>query len=468
MKSKQNDFLIPFVTFLIDIIFLELAIIVSYWTRFYSDLTKIIPVTEGIPELKKYILSSVIFIPIWIYILVKREMYQTRRNTHISDEFFPLLKSLTVGLVFILGVTFFYRDFSFSRVVFILILFYSTLFVLIGRFISINIEKILYKNGFELKSVIVVGTTETTDKILKIISEKKSLGLKLCGYFSDNPIKNEFEKYFIGNLNEVDNFLANNSIDTILISLQFQDHPKLIELVKNIEGRNIEILFVPDLIDLMTSRVRTQEIEGIPFVKIKDTPITFWNKFLKRTFDISVSLFLLIVLAPLHALIFLLVKSTSKGPIYFNQTRISLDGNKFTIYKYRSMFEDAEFHSGPIRAKVNDMRVTKIGKILRRTSLDELPQLFNVLKGEMSLVGPRPERPHFIEEFKNQIPRYLERHRVKTGMTGWAQVNGFRGDAPISERTKYDIYYVENWSIAFDIKIIFKTIYSVIFAKDAY
>ena len=192
------------------------------------------------------------------------------------------------------------------------------------------------------------------------------------------------------------------------------------------------------------------------------------ESFFKKNFRFSFSLIVILLTLPIQIIIICAIKINSHGPIYFIQRRISVDGKEFSILKYRSMRIEAEEFSGPVRASSGDSRVTAIGKFLRRTSLDELPQLINVLMGEMSIVGPRPERPFFVEQFKNEIPRYLERHRLKSGLTGWAQVNGMRGDASISERTKYDIYYVENWSIAFDIKIIFKTIYAVIFGKDAY
>jgi exopolysaccharide biosynthesis polyprenyl glycosylphosphotransferase len=185
-------------------------------------------------------------------------------------------------------------------------------------------------------------------------------------------------------------------------------------------------------------------------------------------FDIVFSSMLLILFSPIVLLISLLIKLNSKGSIFYSQDRVGLDGNSFNVYKFRTMKTDAEKHTGPVWASQDDPRVTKVGKFLRRTSLDEIPQFINVLRGDMSVVGPRPERPHFVNQFKDVVPKYLDRHLLKTGITGWAQVNGLRGQAPIEERTKYDLYYIENWSLAFDIKIILKTIYSVMFGKDAY
>jgi len=218
----------------------------------------------------------------------------------------------------------------------------------------------------------------------------------------------------------------------------------------------------------MTSLVQIKHIGGIPFLGIKSPALSTWNSIIKRTFDLLFASCILILTSPLYLIIVILIKIDSKGSVFYHQERIGLDGEVFRVIKFRSMRIDAEHTSGPVWSKKNDSRATRIGKFLRRLSLDELPQLINVIKGDMSVVGPRPERPHFVEQFKRQIPRYLERHRVRTGMTGWAQVNGLRGNASITERTKYDIYYIENWSLIFDLKIILKTIHTVLFGKDAY
>jgi exopolysaccharide biosynthesis polyprenyl glycosylphosphotransferase len=226
---------------------------------------------------------------------------------------------------------------------------------------------------------------------------------------------------------------------------------------------------VPDLLEMMTSQVRIKELEGIPFIRVKTTPMGTWNQILKRSFDLVVAALVLILISPFFVLLALLIKITSKGPVFYLQERIGLDGKTFRVIKFRSMKIDAEEVTGPVWARKDDPRTTFLGRFMRRFSLDELPQLINVLTGEMSLVGPRPERPHFVEQFKKEVPKYLDRHRVKTGMTGWAQVNGLRGaDVSIEERTKYDVYYVENWSLVFDLKIILKTIRAVLFGKDAY
>ena len=227
-------------------------------------------------------------------------------------------------------------------------------------------------------------------------------------------------------------------------------------------------MMIPDLLELMTSRVRIKELHGIPFIKIKAVPLTTWNLIIKRTFDVVASAFFLLITSPIIAVIALLVKLESQGPVFYRQERVGLDGKPFRLIKFRTMHINAENKTGPVWAQKNDPRKTRVGAFLRRFSLDELPQLANVFWGDMSIVGPRPERQHFVDQFKKEIPKYLDRHRVKTGMTGWAQVNGLRGNAPIEERTKYDVYYVENWSLVFDLKIILKTVRAVLFGTDAY
>jgi exopolysaccharide biosynthesis polyprenyl glycosylphosphotransferase len=269
-------------------------------------------------------------------------------------------------------------------------------------------------------------------------------------------------------MSSVPDLIKSHNIDVVLIALNEEEHSNLHNLVRDCQGLNVEMMMVPDILELMTSLVQIKHIEGIPFLGIKSPALSTWNSIIKRTFDLVLASSILFIASPFLLIIAILIKLDSKGPIIYFQERIGLNGEVFRVIKFRSMRTDAEHATGPVWSKKHDSRATRIGKILRRLSLDELPQLINVIKGDMSVVGPRPERQHFVEQFKKEVPRYLERHRVRTGMTGWAQVNGLRGNASITERTKYDIYYIENWSLTFDLKIIFKTIHAVLFGNDAY
>ncbi|MDE3057999.1 MAG: undecaprenyl-phosphate glucose phosphotransferase [Bacteroidota bacterium] len=470
-SQRRNDFLIPLLAVLSDILALESAFLLSYWLRFYSPLTNYFEVVYGFPPLQGYIYTSFVFIPVWLLIFRSRNLYGTRRNTHFSDEFFALTRVVSIGMLIVMSATFFYRSFSYSRGVFILLWLTSIATVSAGRFFVMTFERFLYRKGKELKTVVIVGSNSTANQIYSILKSDPSLGYEVTGYYAESGAENSshlHEANYLGPIGNLPGDIPRHRLQAALISLAYREHPQLVELIRDAEGLNIELMMVPDMLDMMTSRVRIQEIEGIPFIKVKEIPLTTWNRITKRAFDLIFSSFILVVTLPFTLLIALVIRLTSRGSVFYIQERIGLDGVAFPLIKFRTMRTGAEIYTGPVRTKKGDLRVTAIGKMLRRTSLDELPQLWNVLTGQMSIVGPRPERPYFVNQFKQEIPRYLERHRMKTGMTGWAQVNGMRGDAPIDERTKYDVYYVENWSLVFDLKIILKTIRAVIFGKDAY
>jgi exopolysaccharide biosynthesis polyprenyl glycosylphosphotransferase len=469
-ESHRKDFLIPLLTVVTDIFAIEGAFLFSYWLRFHSPLTSLLPVELGIPSLNAYVIGSILVIPTWLLLFQSRHMYATRRSVSFTDEVFAIARLVFFGMLIVMSAAFFYRAFSYSRAVFVLLAFFSTSFLTLGRYLVYVFERFWYSRGHDLQDVVIVGTNITARRVYDGISTNKSLGYRVIGFFSVNGL-NEMETAgvdFLGHLSNVPQFIKERKVDIVLVSLTYKDHPQLYELVRDCEGLSTEIMMVPDMLELMTSRVRIKELHGIPFIKIKSVPLTTWNLIIKRLFDIVASSVFLILASPFFLLISILIKVDSKGTLFYRQERVGLDGKTFRLIKFRTMRADAEKETGPVWAHKNDPRKTKVGAFLRRFSFDELPQFINVIKGDMSIVGPRPERPHFVNQFRKEIPKYLDRHKVKTGMTGWAQVNGLRGNAPIEERTKYDVYYVENWSLVFDIKIILKTVHAVFFGKDAY
>jgi Undecaprenyl-phosphate glucose phosphotransferase len=242
----------------------------------------------------------------------------------------------------------------------------------------------------------------------------------------------------------------------------------MLELLDSTSREIVDVKVVPDLLQVIALRARLEDLDGIPVININDVPLQGFNSITKRAIDVVMSSAGLLVLTIPLAFVALLVRLTSKGPVFFQQERMGLDGKSFTIVKFRSMFDDAERHTGPVWAAAEDPRVTPLGKFLRRSNLDEMPQLWNVLRGDMSLVGPRPERPHFVEQFKHKIPQYMLRHKVKAGLTGWAQVHGWRGNTPLEKRIEYDLYYIENWSVSLDLKILWLTLLNGFFHKHAY
>jgi exopolysaccharide biosynthesis polyprenyl glycosylphosphotransferase len=469
-KQRRQDFLIPLLTVLIDAAAFEASFLFAYWLRFLSSFTHLIPVTYGIPPLQEYISSSLAIIPVWLLLFHSRRLYQPRRVTYFSDEFFALVRIITIGMLVVMAGAFFYRAFSFSRVVFAIIGLSTVAFVSLGRFSLMKFEQWWYKQGHDLKRVLIVGTNPAACKIFQALTSNRSLGYEALGYCSLNGLQEESMPNIpcLGSISSVPNLITSQDINIVLLALDEKEHTHLYDLVSDCQGLNVEMMMVPDILELMTSLVQIKHIEGIPFLGIKSPALSTWNAIIKRLFDLTFSSFILLATSPISLIIAILIKLDSRGPIFYFQERVGLDGTVFHVVKFRSMRVDAEQSTGPVWSQKNDPRTTRIGKYLRRLSLDELPQLLNVLKGDMSIVGPRPERQHFVEQFKKEVPRYLERHRVRTGMTGWAQVNGLRGNAPITERTKYDIYYIENWSLTFDFKIILKTIHAVLFGKDAY
>lgn len=474
-KSSVTEIFIPLLTVLSDAAAIFAAFELSYYIRFFSSFKNIIPVTKGIPDIYGYNIFALMVIPIWLIIFQTRKLYRLKRTVFILDELFAIIKCVSIGILFAMSLVFILKgDFPYSRLVFLLIWINSVITITIGRYLILKLEKNLYNKNIGVNTVAIVGINEMAEKIYDKFSADKFAGFNVVGYFSvkddAGEVKNDLLKgrNYLGNYKLIPEKIKELGLEKILISLPSEEHEILYDLFKICEGINIEFMYAPDFVDMMTSRLRIEEVNGIPFIKLKSFPMNVWNRMIKRTFDLVVSSFLLLILSPVMILIAVLVKLTSHGPLFYRQERVGLDGQKFLMLKFRSMKVNAE-QKGPQMTTRDDDRYTPLGKTLRKYSLDELPQFINVLIGNMSIVGPRPEREFFINTMKDSIQKYLERHRVKCGITGWAQVNGLRGtDTSLQTRIDYDIYYIENWSIAFDIKIIFKTIKEVLFSKEAF
>jgi len=458
--KKRKDIALPLITVLSDALTIEVSFLIAYWIRFYSSFTNIVPVTQGIPPLNAYIVGSLVAIPVWIWLMRQEGLYRQHRIIHFSDDFFAIVRIVVIGMLIIAGAAFFYRGFSYSRVVFVLIGVTSIVMLSIERYFLFHFEQWWYRHNRDNKHVLILGSGENANRLNSFFSTHPELGYLTIATIDAQNISIESQS--------LPELIKSQGIDTVIFAFHENDHKRTEEIVRQCEGLDVTMMFVPDILDVMTTNVKIRHIDGISLLTIKTPALSSWNRIIKRSFDIIFASIVLLLFSPLFLLLMILVKIDSRGPIFYLQERIGMDGEIFRVIKFRSMKTDAEKQSGPVWAKKDDPRTTRVGKFLRRFSLDELPQLFNVLKGDMSIVGPRPERPYFVEQFKKEIPKYLDRHRVKTGMTGWAQVNGLRGNAPIVQRTQYDLYYIENWSLAFDIKIILKTIYAVLFGKDAY
>jgi exopolysaccharide biosynthesis polyprenyl glycosylphosphotransferase len=466
---RRNDLLIPFLAVCADYIAIVAAFLAAYFVRFESVFKDIVEVSKGFPPFSAYVVSALVFAPVWIGLLQSRKLYRIRRDVDYSAELFQIIKLISLGMLLVLMLAFFYRGFSYSRIVFAMIWVLAIVFVFLSHVTVFSFEKFLYRRGKELRNVLLVGTNTLAGQIALRISQRPALGYRLTGYLAAGAERlQDVDIPCLGDLDSISRIVTEQRIETVMVCLGRLDEGLLAFIHNTLEGKSLQILLQPEILGMLPSRLRIEEVFGVPFVGIKDIPMSTWSRIMKRSFDIVMSAAVLILFAPFALLIMILIRIDSGRPVFYRQVRVGLDGTRFTLLKFRTMTQDAEQATGPTWTRKGDARVTRLGRFLRRSSLDEMPQFINVFRGDMSIVGPRPERPEFVSQFSQFVPKYLERHRVKTGLTGWAQVNGLRGDVPISDRTKYDLYYIENWSFKFDIKIIFKTVYAILFGKDAY
>jgi exopolysaccharide biosynthesis polyprenyl glycosylphosphotransferase len=469
-------------TLLSDILAIEGAFLFAYFIRIHTTLIDALGFQhEDLPPVGAYLRGSVFIIMAWVTLFNARKMYATRRNVVLGEELLNVIKVISFGMLIVMSAGFLYRGFSYSRAIVGLLWVFAVLFVTFGRSLVLALERAQYRRGKDLQETILIGQESQASQIYTKLHLHPSFGFRIAGYFAEAPSEDSLplsRAPYLGTLREAPAYIQKERIERAFIAIRPQDHPMLFELIAACEGLNIEFMMVPDVMELLTSQVRVRELEGIPFLRVKGIPLTAWGRITKRAFDLVVSSILLLLLSPFLLIISAIIRLDSRGPILYRQQRVGLDGLEFTIYKFRSMVADAETFDQTSGVRVqpdpsrgiglkNDPRRTRIGRLLRATSLDELPQLLNVLKGEMSLVGPRPERPHFVKELQEMVPKYLDRHRVKTGVTGWAQVNGLRGDTSMAERIRYDLYYIENWSLGFDIRILLRTVRAALTFREA-
>ncbi|HEV8640326.1 MAG TPA: undecaprenyl-phosphate glucose phosphotransferase, partial [Methylomirabilota bacterium] len=377
-------------------------------------------------------------------------------------------KASTLGVLVLIAImTFAFRRYEYSRVV---ILYFWVLSILTMSFWRATFREGLRfarRRGLNLRRAIVVGGAGPATEILTALRRRPDAGVQVLGLVGDKDDGGTSVSW-LGRVEELRAILDRQDVDIVFVALPHAEYGRLGAILDEIGDDPVTIHLVPDVYGLASLRGGIEEFEGVPLIHLRESPLYGWNLVLKRAMDLVVGGLAFLVAAPLMALIAPAVRWSSPGPALLRQERMGLDGRRFAMLKFRTMRPDAEAATGPVWARQDDPRRTWLGALLRRWSLDELPQLLNVLRGEMSLVGPRPERPVFVEEFRRQIPGYMLRHKVKAGMTGWAQVNGWRGNTSLQKRIEYDLYYIERWSLAFDLKILVKTLWRGVFGKNAY
>jgi len=411
-------------------------------------------------------------IPGYILIYSFCDIYTSRRTGRQQWELFDLIKANIIGLLalmlFVYNIP---RDINYSRGVLCTFCILNILFGSLYRSVLRMVLRSFRKKGYNIKHVLLVGYSRAAENYMDRIRENPQWGYNIVGVLDEHvPAGATYHGVkVLGTLGNLEYILPEHKLDEIVIALPLEDYEKLEETVSICEKFGVHTKFVPDYNSVIPTRPYTEDIGGLPVINIRYVPLTnSGNIFVKRVFDIFAALLGIIITSPIMLVVAILIKLTSKGPVIFKQERVGLHNKTFKMYKFRSMKVQSEKKEKKGWTTKNDPRVTSVGRFIRKTSIDELPQLFNILRGDMSLVGPRPERPQFVEKFMEEIPRYNVKHQVRPGLTGWAQVNGLRGDTSIRKRVEYDIYYIENWSFFFDIRIILMTFITGFVNKNAY
>jgi Undecaprenyl-phosphate glucose phosphotransferase len=447
----------------IDVAILTLAFVLAYLTRFDA--------LGGWPRppVRETLVTLLLVLVLFPVAYRQSRLYATNRvRTHL-EEVFELFKATITGSLVLVALTYFGRE-RYSRLTLALFAGYSFILVAATRVAFRMWLESVRRRGLNLKSILLVGAGELGERVVETIDHHRELGFRVIGVLSRDlllPGTMVQGAPVIGTADELERVLAEKPVDQVVLALPSEDMSLIKSLMERLALHTVDVKIVPDLFQYVTLYGGLEEFGGLPIVSLQGGPLEGWNLVAKRAFDILFSSLALLLISPVMLLTALAVKLTSPGPVLYRQERMGMDGAVFPILKFRTMRVDSE-RSGPRMATAADDRRTALGAFLRRSSLDELPQLFNVLRGDMSLVGPRPERPVFIEEFKRQIPKYHLRHKVKSGITGWAQINGLRGQTSMQKRIEYDLYYIENWSLLLDLKILVRTALGGFLSRNAY
>ena len=463
MNNKTLDHLLITLTVLFDLCFVATAIVVAYWVRFESGWTPEALALHkgGSPPLDDYFRLIPLMAIIWLMTLKASKLYRPENNVTLS-VFWTLCKAAGIALIATLAALFFiFHQDAYSRWVMLLASGFSLVWLFLGRLVLYRFRQAIHAQGVGVNRAAVIGYEARVGKFINALNARPSSGYELVGIIDGAAGVNVSRLQYLGESQDILELVQTHRLDTLFIASPQVPNDTILQILHACEGVPVQIHVLPELSEFIGSGTAITFFDDIPMLRLRETPMQGIQGIVKRLIDIVFSLFALIVLSPLMLAIAIAIRLTSSGKAIFRQERVGRAGKRFNIYKFRSMLIDAEEKVGHIWAKTDDPRQTSIGKFLRRWNLDELPQFFNVLKGDMSLVGPRPEMSGLIDTFRESIPHYLARQRVKSGMTGWAQINGLRGNTSLEERVSYDRYYIENWSLGLDIKIILRTLWAI-------
>lgn len=451
----------------IDAVIVVISYIIAWWLKFESPLFEAIK-AYPFPE---YMKSLIVLVPCIVIMYGAFNLYTPKRVSGRRDEIWNLFKANTLTLLIFMSLSYLIKAMDLSRW---MLAFFYVLNISFGVLVR-NLIRILLKGmrrrGLNQKHILLVGYSRSAEEYIDRIIANPQWGYNVRGIL-DDTVKAGTTYRGIKVLGRIDNLmviLPQNHLDEIAITLGLNEYFRLEHIVALCEKSGVHTKFIPDYHNIIPTKPYTEDLIGLPVINIRYVPLSNqFAAFVKRVMDIIGSICALILFSPIMLLTAVLIKLTSPGPLLFKQERVGLHNKPFMMYKFRSMVVQTESVEKKAWTTKDDPRVTWIGRIIRKTSIDEMPQFFNILKGDMSLVGPRPERPFFVEKFQEEIPRYMVKHQVRPGLTGWAQVNGFRGDTSIKKRIDHDLYYIENWTVGLDIKILFLTVFKGFVNKNAY
>lgn len=451
---KRHSQFIESLMLLADLLVISVSWLGSYYFRFYWGPVQ---VYRDIPDIRPYLLLLGLIVVVWGAAFKAFGLYRPKRISSRLAEVRDIAKACTLAVLILIAATFFLKQFEFSRMVIACFWVFSIVSVSLVRSSFREILRFTRRSGYNLRHVLIVGEGALARTVAEKIRARPELGFRIRGLLVGDPttVGQQVDGLSaLGTYEQAGELAEALSIDRVFIAIPLEAYGRMEVILRSLEDGTAAVNAVPDLHQFMTLRGGVEEFDGLPLIGLQDSPHYGWSLVGKRAVDLMLSSVALLITGPLLLLLAVIIKLTSTGPVLYRQERMGLDGRTFQMLKFRSMRDEAEEETGPVWAARDDERRTGVGALLRRTSLDELPQLVNVLKGEMSLVGPRPERPVFIEEFRKRFPRYMLRHKVKAGITGWAQVNGWRGDTSLEKRIECDLFYIENWSLRFDLRIL--------------
>ena len=454
----------------IDGVVAGLAYMLAWFIKFQSGIIKMEEGT-GYHSMETYFVALYFIVPGYVLLYYIFHLYTPKRAAGRKVEFYNIVKANTMGLVIFIGILYIINQPNFSRSMILIFYILNIVLETFTRNVIHTVLRLMRKKGYNVKYILLVGYSRAAEEYMNRIRTNPQWGYVVRGILDDKVPRGTMYRgvKVLGKIDNLFVILPESQLDEIAVTLALEDYGRLEEIVSLCEKSGVHTKFIPDYNSVIPSSPYMEDLLGLPVINIRHVPLTnTLNLIFKRIVDIVGSVVAILISSPVILITAIAVKVTSPGPIIFSQERVGLHNKSFKMYKFRSM----EIQKKSVEQKAwtvkNDPRVTKVGRFIRKTSIDELPQLFNILKGDMSLVGPRPERPLFVEKFKEEIPRYMIKHQVRPGLTGWAQINGYRGDTSIRKRIEYDLYYIENWTMGFDIKILFLTIFKGFINKNAY